>query len=224
MSNKILITFLLLDALFLLSGALILVVGIVFRPGMNTYLTMQTDASIMLLMQSIPLTAAVANAVLIFFTFCISIPGAVLSRDRIFLKTTSWLLIASALFSLALGLRIWYSTLNSKINFGVLWSLQTSVEQSLLQQQFNCCGYMSSTTPSFVVDSVCPNAATAIAKGGCIMPFWSFANGFLDVVFTILFGIVALDGMLFLSTIVVIKDRAQKERYRFIDQKSGLRI
>jgi hypothetical protein len=56
MSNKILITFLLLDALFLLSGALILVVGIVFRPGMNTYLTMQTDASIMLLMQSIPLT------------------------------------------------------------------------------------------------------------------------------------------------------------------------
>lgn len=36
--------------------------------------------------------------------------------------------------------------------------------------------------------------------------------------------IVALDGILFLSTVVVLKDRAQKERYRLIDDKTGLRI
>lgn len=35
---------------------------------------------------------------------------------------------------------------------------------------------------------------------------------------------VALDGILFLSTVVVLKDRAQKERYRLIDDKTGLRI
>jgi hypothetical protein len=33
--------------------------------------------------------------------------------------------------------------------------------------------------------------------------------------------VAALDVMLFLSAIVVLKDRAQKERYRMIDAKSG---
>ena len=71
-------------------------------------------------------------------------------------------------------------------------------------------------------------------------PFSSFANSFLDIVFTAMFGIVgkleahssgqranckltplALDGFLFLSSAVLLKDRAQRERYRLIDRKSG---
>jgi len=106
--------------------------------------------------------------------------------------------------------------------------------------QFKCCGWMNSTSPPFVTDNVCPTAAAAAQQVGCVVPFWSFANSFLDIVFTSLFGIVgmsrqpiisrllltsvALDGILFLSTVVVLKDRAQKERYRLIDEKTGLRI
>ncbi|MCJ1250354.1 phospholipid scramblase 1 [Trapelia coarctata] len=222
--NKILITFLAIDIIFLLTGALMLAVGIIYMPSMTSSIAMQTDVGTRLLLQNTPLTAALANAVLVFFTFFVSIPGAIISKNRTFLRVTSWLIIACALFSLALGLDIWFSTLSSRTNFGILWSQQTAAEQSLLQQQFNCCGWMNSTSPPFVTDNVCPTAAAAAQKVGCVVPFWSFANSFLDIVFTSLFGIVALDGILFLSTVVVLKDRAQKERYRLIDEKTGQRI
>ena len=52
-------------------------------------------------------------------------------------------------------------------------------------------------------------------------PFGTFANQFLDVVFTAMFGAVALDIILFLSGVVLIKSRAERERYRLIDQKFG---
>lgn len=77
---------------------------------------------------------------MVFFTFFISIPGAVMSKSRVFLRVTSWLIIACALFSLALGLDIWFSTLSTKTNFGALWAQQTAAEQSLLQQQVNWIG------------------------------------------------------------------------------------
>ena len=37
----------------------------------------------------------------------------------------------------------------------------------------------------------------------------------------VLLTVVAVDGLLFLSTIVMIKKREEKERYRLIDAKSG---
>ena len=49
---------------------------------------------------------------------------------------------------------------------------------------------MNSTSPLFVVDSQCPNAIVAAAQVGCVTPFSSYANSFLDLVFTGAFGIV----------------------------------
>ena len=54
-----------------------------------------------------------------------------------------------------------------------------------------------------------------------MVPFGAFANQFLDVVFTTFFGFVAVDMMLLLSVLCLIKDRKEKERYRFIDEKRG---
>ena len=47
---------------------------------------------------------------------------------------------------------------------------------------------------------------------------------FLFWTFRFILTSIALDGVVFLSVVVVLKDRAQKARYRLIDEKSGLRI
>ena len=62
----------------------------------------------------------------------------------------------------------------------------------------------------------------AAQKVNCVGPFSNFANGFLDLIFTALFGIVGLDVALLLSVVVVLKSRAERERYRHIDEKNGV--
>lgn len=88
-------------------------------------------------------------------------------------------------------------------------------------RQFKCCGYLNPVNPPFVTDSVCTDPATAARLGGCVGPFGSFANQFLDIVFTAMFGAVALDVIVFFSSVVLLKDRAEQERYRMIDRKFG---
>jgi hypothetical protein len=58
--------------------------------------------------------------------------------------------------------------------------------------QLKCCGYMNSTSPPFVVDTTCTNSLVAENLGGCVGPFSTFANNFLDLVFTGAFGIVGM--------------------------------
>ena len=40
------------------------------------------------------------------------------------------------------------------------------------------------------MDQTCPTEAVAVRKLGCVGPFSNFANGFLDLIFTAMFGIV----------------------------------
>ena len=42
----------------------------------------------------------------------------------------------------------------------------------------------------FHQDSTCPNPLAAAAKVNCVGPFGNFANSFLDLVFTAMFGMV----------------------------------
>ena len=89
-------------------------------------------------------------------------------------------------------------------------------------RQFDCCGYVNATTPPFVQDSTCTNALAAAQKGGCIGPFSSFTNKYLDQIFTAAFGIVGIDFILVLCVAMVLKYRMEQERYRHIDEKNGL--
>jgi hypothetical protein len=76
-------------------------------------------------------------------------------------------------------------------------------------------------SPPFVVDSTCSTTQVASAKIGCVGPFASFANGYLDLVFTAAFGIVGVDVLLLVCIVMVLKNRAELERYRHIDEKSS---
>lgn len=79
------------------------------------------------------LQAGAANAALIFLTFIISIPGMILPTSRIWLKLHGYMVFVCALFTLVLGLSIWFDTLTTRTRLLDVWDNVPSAEQSILQ-------------------------------------------------------------------------------------------
>ncbi|TID15905.1 putative dihydroxy-acid dehydratase [Venturia nashicola] len=218
--NKLMITFLSINFLFLSSAGLLLGFCLVSEQQERGVKNISSVAFDILLFQC-PLTAGVVNAVIMFLTFLLSLPALALPTNRGWLKLQGWLLVFCSFFTLVLGLFIWFDTLQTRKNLAVIWGQQPSDIQGLLQQRFQCCGYLDSMTPPFIVDNVCPDSFTASQKMGCVGPFSTFANNYLDLIFTAAFGIVGIDVLLLLAVVMVLKYRAELERYRHIDEKLG---
>jgi len=218
--NKLMLTFLSVDFLFLSAAGLLLGFCLVSEQQERGAKNVQNVAFDILLFQC-PLTAGVVNAIVMFLTFLLSLPALAMPMNRGWLKLQGWLLVFCSFFTLILGLFIWFDTLQTRKNLAVIWGQQPSDVQGLLQQRFNCCGYLNSMTPPFIVDSTCPDSFTASQKMGCVGPFSSFANTYLDLIFTAAFGIVGVDVLLLLAVVMVLKHRAELERYRHIDEKNG---
>ncbi|RMZ90039.1 hypothetical protein DV736_g2745, partial [Chaetothyriales sp. CBS 134916] len=163
-----------------------------------------------LLLDHCPLTVSMINAFIMMFGFLLSLPALLLPRNRLFLHLLTIIIIASAIITLAIGLDIWFSTLETHRNLAPIWSSSPPVTQSILQFKFQCCGY--SNPALFVEDQTCPTAKVAAQLGPCVTPFGVFANQFLDVVFTTFFGFVVSDVLFLLTALCVIKDRKEKER------------
>jgi len=214
------LTFLSVDFLFLSAAGLLLGFCLVSEQQERGAKNVQNVAFDILLFQC-PLTAGVVNAIVMFLTFLLSLPALAMPMNRGWLKLQGWLLVFCSFFTLILGLFIWFDTLQTRKNLAVIWGQQPSDVQGLLQQRFNCCGYLNSMTPPFIVDSTCPDSFTASQKMGCVGPFSSFANTYLDLIFTAAFGIVGVDVLLLLAVVMVLKHRAELERYRHIDEKNG---
>lgn len=86
--------------------------------------------------------------------------------------------------------------------------------------QFACCGYLNSTSPAFVTDSTCTSPAAAALMRGCAAPIASFANVFVDDIFTAVFGMAGVDLALLLATACLLKERKEQARFRYIDAKA----
>jgi len=220
MRDNILMTYIAVDFLFLLGGGILIIFAFVTKAEITTTKTLDNVARD-LLFDMCPLNAAIGNAVMVFFTFLMTVPAIVMPMTRGWLKFAGYLIVVCGVFTMVIGLDIWFETLKSRKNLSEIWNAQSSSTQSLLQQKFDCCGYANSTSPPFVVDNTCPNAAAAAAQVGCVGPFSKEANNFLDIIFTGAFGIVGIDVALILATAMLLKDRKEKERYRHIDEKSG---
>ena len=141
--------------------------------------------------------------------------------NRSFLKIHGYAVVFCAIFTLVVGLDIWFQTLNTRANLATVWGNQTTEMQSLLQQKFTCCGYWNATAPPFIPDNVCTNTLVAANLQGCMGPFSAFANSFNSKIFTADFGIVAIDVILLLGIACLVKDRKEQERYALIDAKVG---
>lgn len=79
---------------------------------------------------------------------------------------------------------------------------------------------MNSTSPAFVTDATCTSPAAAALMRGCAAPIASFANVFVDDIFTAVFGMAGVDAVLLLATACLLKDRKEAARFRYIDAKS----
>ncbi|KAL1955590.1 hypothetical protein VTO42DRAFT_8393 [Malbranchea cinnamomea] len=224
MLNKIVITYLIADGFLALCGGLILTSALIskfrLQQSQEQGQTIDNVAQFLLLERS-PLDIAVTNASAIFLTFVISIPAILLRQNRIWLKLHGWTVVLSALFTLCLGLYLWFQTLTTRTLAGKWWAEQGAQVQSLLQSKWNCCGYLDSTSPPFQIDSTCPTFLAAALKDGCVGPFSSFVNKYLDIAFTSLFGIVGVHVIVLLCIAMVLEDSKERARYNSIDLKNG---
>jgi len=218
--NKLMLIYLLADFLFLAAGGLILAFSLLAAQQEKETLTIDNVAT-NLLLTICPLTAGVVNAIIVFATFLTSLAALALPTNRTWLKLQGWLVVVCSFFTLILGLIIWFNTLQTRNNLSTIWVAQSVDVQSLLQEKFNCCGYLNFLAPAFVVDPTCPNSNVASTMAGCVSGFSSYANSYLGLVFTIAFGIVAVDVVVLLCIVMVLKHRAEQQRYKHIDEKSA---
>ncbi|KAF2257410.1 hypothetical protein BU26DRAFT_43297 [Trematosphaeria pertusa] len=221
MPTKLMMIFVGMDFVFAGCGGLLLGFSLMSEQRLRDSPTVNNVAE-NLLLGKCPLTAGVVNAIFIFVTFLLSLPALFLPMNRGWLRAQGWLVVICATFTLGLGLSVWIETLQTRSDLGSLWAKEAPLMQSLLQQKFNCCGYFNSTSPPFVMDSTCLSSLVAAQKGGCIAPFSTFANTYLDQIFTAAFGIVGVDMLVLLCVAMVLQYRQEQERYRHIDEKLGL--
>jgi len=220
MIHKLMLIYLMADFVFLACGGLILAFSLLGEQQEKSTPTVANVAT-NLLLTTCPLTAGVINAILVFATFLTSLAALALPTNRTWLKLQGWGVFACSFYTLVLGLIIWYHTLQTRNNLGAVWAAQSSQVQSLLQTRFNCCGYLNYLTPTFVVDDTCPNSNVAQAMAGCVNGLSNYANVYLGLVFTAAFGIVGFDVILLVCIAMVLKYRAEQERYRHIDEKTA---
>lgn len=187
MPDKVLSSFLVAEALFVATGGLIIGIVLVTKEHGHHSRTAADVASNVLLMQTplsgiwirgkrvenaepdpLFLLGAIFNAGLIFFTFFVSLPGVVLPlpSSRTWLKLHAGLVVACAIVTLALGLRVWLLTLQTRSNLGLLWARQSREHQSVLQQKvpiFHIILFLKVTPATILVLISCSSDAVAIS-------------------------------------------------------------
>lgn len=221
MVNQVLASFVVSDFVFLATGVLLISAAAIWQKELQSLPTEESVGRVLLL-QRAPLTAAIANGALVLFAFLLSLPAFALPTSRTWLKLHGWVVVVCAVFTMVLGLNEWIQTLTTRANLETVWGQQTNDIQSLLQQKFNCCGYLNSTSPHYVQDSVCTNDIVAASKAGCVAGFATFAESWIAYLFTAAFGVVGLDVVLLLCAAMMINYRKEQLRYRAIDQKWGV--
>ncbi|KAI0838241.1 hypothetical protein F5Y06DRAFT_53226 [Hypoxylon sp. FL0890] len=222
MVNKVLAAFIGIDGLFVSMGAIMLGFSIIVQQTCFNAPTDGNEAARDLLYQKFPFTAGIVNAVFIFVTFVATIP-ALATNNRSWLKLAAYLVVIDAIFTLGIGVNLWILTLKMKEEFHQIWITQSSDIQDMMQTAFNCCGFFNSSSPAFVTDTTCPSPAAAALMRGCSTPLNSFGNTFVDNIFTAMFGMVGIDTVFIMAIACLLKDRKERERFRYIDEKSGAR-
>ena len=107
----------------------------------DAYLKHQDDALLIIRIISIGI---IANAAVVFVTFIVALVSYIAPLNRLWLRLHSWLVILSGMFTLILGLIIWFYTLKSRSNIGKIWTDESDEVRSLLQQRV--CSFSLSLT------------------------------------------------------------------------------
>lgn len=79
--------------------------------------------------------ASLANAICVFAAFLCSIPVIVFPQNGRWLRLHGWLLVFSGIFTLSLGLSVWYEALRTRSTLQPMWSKETGDIRGLLQKK-----------------------------------------------------------------------------------------
>jgi len=156
-------------------------------------------------------------------TWAVSI-GAVIQRNHvnIGLVILNWTLLIDMAFVLFVGSSIWYFTLHELANFHQVYSEQTPEARTLVQDMFKCCGYFNSTDLVEIGGTFCTDSTfVSQTNSFCWLPITNKADVTLNLVFTSIYGFMAILGCLFLTSLCVINERNLEERFKKIDSKRG---
>jgi hypothetical protein len=152
MRDNILLTYVFVDILFVITGGLLIIFALTTESEISQTPTVATVARDLLLAQC-PLTgrclrdpkstllvlienqAAIGNAIVVFVTFLISVPAMVMPMTRGWLKLHGYMTVVCAMFTMIIGLTIWFDTLKTRTNLSIVWNTQPNSTQSLLQQE-----------------------------------------------------------------------------------------
>lgn len=146
MANKLMLTFLGFEVLFLLSGGLLIGFALFSESSMRSKPTPDTVAPHILLKRT-PLTAIIVNAIFIFATFLMALPAIFLPTNRGWLRLHGYMVTFCATFTLVVGLILWIETLQTRSMLGIIWASEAPEAQSLMQQK------VCSAFPGFALDN-----------------------------------------------------------------------
>ncbi|CAG8568938.1 2508_t:CDS:2 [Cetraspora pellucida] len=144
-------------------------------------------------------------------------------------KRDSWLIahnisiIITMLIILAFGAKIWFKTLDSQKFVTSTWIGWDNNTKAIFEDQLSCCGW-DFPLSNGVISKVCPNLriANSTSISGCKIPLTKSVDMTSRILFTSLFGFIALDLLTILSVSVLMNVRKIEERLCKIEKKGGL--
>jgi len=207
------------DALLLLCG----LVSIVLSQ------TLQFPDEVMkMVLSGVNLTAGTVLGIALTTTFLLSIV-AVAQKNHVTLGFVilNYALLLDAIGIITLGTFVWWYTLEERSNFHKIWLEAPGATRIALQDKFRCCGYFNGTDLAEIGGNFCvsrnfiDSLTSSDLSHFCVIPLTKFADSTLNILFTSIYGFMAVVVGLLLATLCVIRKRQEDERFKKIDAKRG---
>ncbi|PAV19512.1 tetraspanin Pls1 family [Pyrrhoderma noxium] len=126
----------------------------------------------------------------------------------LFPEFSCYVLLFDEITTVSVGVMIWWRTLRERALFATYWDNGSSSFRSMLESDFNCCGYYTcSADPS--------------STNVCVDAIQDYADKILNQLFTSVFASTIFIVLFYLCTLCVIAEIKLLNRYRLIDIRQG---
>jgi hypothetical protein len=212
---KLKASFVVLELLYVLTGAVLIVFGVLW---------LQTSG---VKLQSFVVTRGLLVGGLIVgglvgINSLIAIPPFLSPlRRKSWLQTHAVLIIITAIALLTLGARIWFTTLEERKMLGEKWFALNDNGRAIFQDQLQCCGWTNVTEAAAKSNFCTQETLSNPDTPPCINKLPIVSDRLLRRLFTTLFGFIGVDIFIFFATIIFIQAINVEQRYEKIDEKNG---
>ncbi|KAF9228780.1 hypothetical protein BS17DRAFT_772506 [Gyrodon lividus] len=212
MSKHLMLVWSFFDFCLMAAGIISLVFSVIWR---------DPDLLLKLTFSPTDLTGGTVLGVMLLVTFALSLV-LVAQRGKTPLVILNWLLLMDGIAILLVGTYVWFYTLHERNNYHTVFGMESNATKIEIQDTLKCCGYFNATDEVAFGGDFCPNQTAAVAANSfCVTPITHFADMTLNLVFSTIYGFIAIVIGLFLATMCVISKRQEVERFEKIDAKRG---